>query len=247
MRWIDEFSRRAMFEPPWWAIVLNPHFLSRRALAKAMLGACPELGGKVLDVGCGIQPYRQLLTSATSVAGLELDTPENRLNKQADVYYDGHRIPFEAGSFDGVLCNQVLEHVFDPASFLLEIARVIAPGGKLILSVPFVWPEHERPFDARRFTSHGLEDLLLRTGFERTQHRKLVGGWGAIFALAAESINTLLADVPRLVRILARIGLITPLNLAGALGSACSGADPQLYLDNFVVAHRKKDGKLVEL
>ena len=73
-----------------------------------------------------------------------------------------------------MLCNQVLEHVFNPQEFLGELGRVLARGGRLLLTVPFVWDEHEQPFDYARYSSFGLKALLEQHGFRVLQHRKLL-------------------------------------------------------------------------
>jgi SAM-dependent methyltransferase len=228
-----------MFNPPWWAIFLNPHFLPRRALASAMRNSAGHLQGKVLDVGCGMQPYRALLTGATSVTGLELDTAENRAGKQADVFYSGTTLPFESASFDSVLCNQVLEHVPSPEAFLAELIRVLRPDGILVLSVPFIWPEHEQPNDSQRFTSFGLAARLDRVGFEVIQQTKLVGGGGVVMALLADRINGQLSHFPAFVRIGLRAVLICPISVLGILLSAFASKDPSLFLDNFVTARKR--------
>ena len=68
-------------------------------------------------------------------------------NKHADRSYDGKTFPFSDGEFDAVLTSEVLEHVFNPDEFLSEINRVLRDDGVLLLTVPFVWDEHEQPFD----------------------------------------------------------------------------------------------------
>ena len=67
-----------------------------------------------------------------------------RQRGEADYFYDGQSFPFKGGSFDVVLTNQVLEHVFNPDVFLSEIHRVLTPDGVLLLTVPFLWDEHEQ-------------------------------------------------------------------------------------------------------
>ncbi len=65
--------------------------------------------------------------------------------KVADKYFDGIHIPYEDNVFDGVLCTQVLEHVVDIDLLLAECNRVIRLGGSLVVSVPFLYSEHEQP------------------------------------------------------------------------------------------------------
>lgn len=77
-----------------------------------------------------------------------------------DMFYNGITFPIDSCSIDGVICTQVLEHVANPESLISEIERVLKPGGKLILTVPFLWQQHEKPYDFTRFTSFGLRRLL---------------------------------------------------------------------------------------
>jgi ubiquinone/menaquinone biosynthesis C-methylase UbiE len=72
----------------------------------------------------------------------------------------------EDGSFDSVVCTQVLEHVSDPRKVLDEIFRVLRPGGKALLSVPQCNELHEEPADFYRYTRFGIRALAERCGFE---------------------------------------------------------------------------------
>src|SRR3546814_13294445 len=76
----------------------------------------------MLDVGCGTKPYRELFELEEYI-GLEIDSPSARTQSRADYFYDGKKFPFEAEIFNSVLCNQVLEHVFNPDDFLQEVDR----------------------------------------------------------------------------------------------------------------------------
>jgi hypothetical protein len=64
-------------------------------------------------IGMFVNPYYNLFSSDEYI-GLEVDTPENRKNKKADVFYDGKRIPFPDSYFDWVISTEVFEHVFNP-------------------------------------------------------------------------------------------------------------------------------------
>lgn len=235
---MNSWIATAQFCAPWWALPINPAFLPRRALWRAMTEAAPLIHGRLLDVGCGSKPYRKLFPQVEDYLGLELDTPENRLNKQADLYYDGNHFPLANASCDALLCNQVLEHVFRQDAFLEEMMRVLRPGGILILTVPFLWPEHEQPHDCLRYTSFGLRNRLELVGLSIERQEKLTRGGGAICALLADRLNTLLRPAPRLLRLLGRAGLVAPLSLLGWLLAATAPADSELYLDNFVICRK---------
>lgn len=232
-----------MFRAPWWSLPINPHFLPRRALHRAMAETGSEFSGRVLDAGCGLQPYRHLLPNSVEIVGLESGAVGNSTNKRADVLYDGLRFPFADSSFQGVLCNQVLEHVFTPEEFLREIHRVLAPGGRLVLTVPFIWPEHEQPWDSQRYTSFGLCELLRRCDLEPNCQRKLVCGFAAIAAITADRVNSGLRPLPRPMRLIVRALLVTPLSLVGwMLVVLFDNRDHALYLDNLIVARRPATG-----
>ena len=113
---MSEFLNRLLFRPGLLGLVGNPFYLNRSALYRFVAGRVDRLQGRVLDVGCGTQPYRHLLPTAEYV-GLEYDTPVARERNMADRYYRGTSFPCANGEFDGVLASEVLEHVFAPTSF----------------------------------------------------------------------------------------------------------------------------------
>lgn len=156
---------------------LNPYWIELRWLRRSVEFLAPHAGGDVLDVGCGERPYDELFRPhVTRYVGLEYPpvadnlVPEiwdmlDRIRGIVDVFGDGQRMPFAGDSFDTVVALEVLEHVRNPDACLAEIDRVLRPGGHLLLTVPFVAPLHQLPFDYLRFTPGGLEALLERHGF----------------------------------------------------------------------------------
>jgi SAM-dependent methyltransferase len=116
-------------------------------------------GLRVLDVGCGERPYEPLLARAIEVIGF--DVPGN---EHADLHGSVDAIPVDEGSFDVVLCLQVLEHVPDPAAAIRELRRVVRPGGRVLLSTHGVYPFHPNPEDLWRWTHQGLERLFRANG-----------------------------------------------------------------------------------
>jgi SAM-dependent methyltransferase len=94
-------------------------------------------------------------------------------------------IPLGDNSVDVVLCNQVLEHVIDPGKSVSEIFRILKPGGRFLGSVPHVSPIHLEPYDFRRYTAIGVEQLLRQAGFSQIS----VEGNGGVFSTAALMIS----------------------------------------------------------
>jgi SAM-dependent methyltransferase len=127
----------------------------------------PQTRGIVLDVGCGAQPYRSLIPAATTYIGI--DTVDANLhfgyNLPGARYFHGDVWPVEDGSVDFVLCTETLEHVPEPAVLLSQAFRCLAPGGTLLLTVPFSARWHFIPYDYWRFTPSGLDQLLTQAGF----------------------------------------------------------------------------------
>ena len=232
---LRRYIRSQEFSPGWLGAFFNPFCIARRALRREIAAASSELHGRLLDVGCGTQPYRELLSHCQYV-GLDIDSPRTRLLAVADAYYDGTRFPFDDASFDSVLCNQVLEHVFNPNEFVSEIRRVLSPNGRLLLTVPFVWDEHEQPWDYARYSSFGLRALLERNGFQILHQRKLVADFSLLFQLAiAYFYKVMRTGSPRLNLLLTAL-LFGPLSLLGMLVGKVLPKNGDLFLDQLVLA-----------
>ena len=114
----------------------------------------------MLDVGCGAKPYEPLFSRyAASYVGV--DPVEN---PRAELTGSVEDLPVGDGSFDVVLCNQVLEHCDNPRQAVSELRRVTAPGGRVLVSTHGVMAYHPSPTDYWRWTHAGLEKLFLDNG-----------------------------------------------------------------------------------
>jgi SAM-dependent methyltransferase len=116
-----------------------------------------EAHGDVLDVGAGAQPYRAIDVAVAGEA-FGYDLPDTE-------YFEGDRWPVEDASVDVVLATETLEHVPEPAVFLDEARRVLRPGGRIVLTVPFAARWHYIPHDYWRYTPSSLKNLLGAAGF----------------------------------------------------------------------------------
>lgn len=234
---IRRIETAQQFHPTLLGAFVNPFYLARKALWDAMVGLAGSARGRLLDVGCGTQPYR-ILFDVDEYIGLEVDSPNARANGTADIYYDGGSFPLPDAGFDTVVCSQVLEHVFNPDDFIDELRRVLVPGGRLILTVPFVWDEHEQPHDFARYSSFGLRALLERHGFRIIEHRKLLADFSVLCQLANAWIFKVMQDRGRLLNVLVTAVIMAPISLLGDGFASLLPKNEDLFLDQAVVAER---------
>ncbi len=133
-------------------------------------------GGKVLDAGAGESPYKVYFPHAHYV-GVDSAIGQARWDYSLlDVRADLLALPFRDLAFDLGISTQVLEHVREPKALLAELFRVLKPGGRLLLTAPQGWYEHQTPHDYFRFTSFALRYLLEKAGF-KVEELEPIGGY----------------------------------------------------------------------
>jgi len=151
---------QAMEESHFW-------FTGKRLLLHALLDRAGGARGRILDVGCGTGGI--LLSLAHDAAVVSVDYEELALRfcqekgLRAVVQGSALALPFAAGSFDGCVMFDVLEHVDDERALLAELRRVLRPGGRAVISVPafqMLWSRHDETFQHRRRYRRG--QLLAR-------------------------------------------------------------------------------------
>jgi SAM-dependent methyltransferase len=144
---------------------LLPHpDATRHAWVRARLAALPK-GHSLLDIGAGPQRYRAdcahlkyrsqdfaQYQSGGDGDGLQGGDGGDWFYGKLDYTGDAWSIPARAGSFDAVLCTEVLEHVARPRDTVLEMARLLRPGGVAIVTAPTDSIPHMTPY----YYSHGL-------------------------------------------------------------------------------------------
>jgi SAM-dependent methyltransferase len=125
----------------------------------------------VVDYGCADQPYRDLF--GTGVRYLGADLPGNP-DATIEIAPDGS-LPIDDGRVAAVVSSQVLEHVADPAFYLAECARVLRPGGKLLLSTHGIMVYHRDPVDYWRWTGEGLQRIVALAGLRIVRFEGVMG------------------------------------------------------------------------
>ena len=122
----------------------------------------PHLTGDILDVGCGESPYRFLLDAKhVSYRGIDIEDAAKFDRHNPDVTpFDGRWIPFADVTFDALVCTEVLEHVPDYPVLVSEFHRVLKPGGKGVISVPWSARVHYAPHDYFRYTPSTLRAMF---------------------------------------------------------------------------------------
>ncbi len=150
--------------------------------------------GTCLDIGCGDQPYRGLIESmGAKYESVDVEERTENVTYMSDIH-DMSDVPQEA--FDSAICLEVLEHVSNPFVAVGEIAKLLKPGGVLILSVPHLSRVHEAPHDYFRYTRYGIQSVLESNGFEILEMRPT----GALFSFLGHqwslAINSLFWSVP---------------------------------------------------
>ncbi len=157
--------------------ILHYQYLSTYKLhsdLKEILGSVSA--ENILDLGCGDKPYKKFVLSFNKYIGADIYS-----GKYVDVVLDNPTsLPFEDNKFDFILSTQVFEHVED-LKLLSQVHRVLKRDGRFLISVPFLYHIHDQ-YDYRRFTKLGLNNILLKHGFEVIEIRK-EGGIGSTLSI----------------------------------------------------------------
>jgi SAM-dependent methyltransferase len=138
-----------------WSPIKDYLFLVHRLLEDTARRHLHEFSGRVLDLGCGDAPYRELLGPGAVHIGVDrLALPGVRVRAGIE------ELPFADGSFDAALCTEVIELSPQPWKVIAELGRVLKPGGRLYLTAPFDWHLLNPPHDYFRFAPSGVRAMM---------------------------------------------------------------------------------------
>jgi|WetSurMetagenome_2_1015567.scaffolds.fasta_scaffold49146_3 SAM-dependent methyltransferase len=173
----------------------------RREFVAGFLQGLPQ-NTSLLDVGAGTQKYRQFCSHLkySSQDFAQYDGKGDGVGFQSgswdiphtDIISDITSIPIDDSAFDAAICTDVLEHVPDVYSALLELNRVVKPGGQILITVPSQCDAHQTPY----FFSGGYSAYLFKkvfsehkvtveyeSGYFETVDQKLGLGFGVLVNL----------------------------------------------------------------
>lgn len=155
---------------------MHPRGLAHIELLRIIKLEGDKLCGTLIDIGCGKKPYKKDLPHIHTYIGIDLPDSMHGLSN-VDIVGDSMHLPLANEIADSILCTEVLEHTPYPQNALKEISRVLKPGGKLLLTVPFSEQLHEEPYDFFRFTPYSLQLLLSQSGLKILRMHRRGGAW----------------------------------------------------------------------
>ena len=178
------YSRLIFGTPPLFSI-FAPEYFHVRAICQFVTNSLKSISTReyILDVGCGDQRYRKYVSEDNFYIGMDDAHSGSKCYYSGgvlDIIGDIRAIPLQSNSIDCILCTEVLEHVNDTTRALREVSRVLRDPGLLIITVPFIFPEHNSPNDFYRFTMGGIRFVCEQAGLKIDKRVKL-GGLGTVF------------------------------------------------------------------
>ena len=237
---LNSYYLQQRFFPGIGSIFINPFYFIRKRLVDKITILAPQLNGKLLDFGCGAKPYKALFKNVESYIGVDIEDEghHDHTNENIDVYYDGNTIPFDNETFDSILTSEVLEHVPDIDKTLKDLIRVLKPNGKILITVPFVWQEHEMPYDFRRLTVTGLKKHLTDNDLEIITEEKTGHYIEVVTQLWMTYVRSLIYVNNKYINLILNVIFIFPACASGLLLSCIFHKKRELYFNSIILAQK---------
>jgi SAM-dependent methyltransferase len=154
----------------------------RTAVSRFVESVAPSVpaGAVIIDAGAGEAWYKPLFSHARYI-GLDYAVGDAAWDySKLDVVCDLHVVPLKTNSVSFALCTQTLEHVQQPHTVLTELSRILAPGGTLFCSLPFIGDaHHQEPHDFFRYTRYAVDYLFKMAGFTNVEVTP-IGGYNTL-------------------------------------------------------------------
>lgn len=150
---------------------------------------------KVLDVGCGAQPFRQIFEEKNCIYyGLDIvDQTEGKTDFICQIDEVLPRAILQLGGFEFILCSEVLEHVADWDTAFANFEQLLSVKGTLLITCPHFYQLHEEPYDFWRPTPHAISHFAAKHNMIVREFIKGGSAW--------DVLGTLLANIESLTAI----------------------------------------------
>ncbi len=148
--------------------------------------------GKLIDLGCGKVPLFQAYSHLVSDIFCADRDDDQHLLCHVDLICDlGSPLPIKDEEFNTIILSDVLEHIPQPEMLWSEMSRVMKPGGKILLNVPFLYWLHEQPHDYLRYSRYSLERYTNRSGLKLILLQPLGGSLEVLTDLIAKHLQAI--------------------------------------------------------
>ena len=232
-------SQKMNFHPTLLGFFFNPYFLLRYNLYNNIENIAKDIKGNLLDFGCGSKPYQNLFF-VDEYVGVDIEVSGHKHNdSKVDFYYNGKVLPFKSETFDNVFSSEVFEHLFNIDEILCEINRVLKNDGYLLFTTPFVWEEHEVPYDFGRYAIFGMEHILKKNGFSIVKQKKSTDYISTIIQLFISYLYQVI-PLPSKIKRLLNPFIIMPFTLIGIVLSYLLPNNHRLFINHVILAQKNK-------
>jgi SAM-dependent methyltransferase len=182
-------ERKGSYTPVWAAEEFIVPLLGQTIEQLLKDWAVPGMAfSKALDIGCGEQPFRNHLESLGYLY-IGFDINQNMSQTVQVIGAIDQSLPLDLlslGSFHFILITEVMEHVADWNQAFCNIAALLTPQGRVLITCPHFYPLHEEPHDFWRPTLHALRYFGTRVGLKEVYAASLGDTWAVLGTLMGE-------------------------------------------------------------
>lgn len=221
------------------AIFLNPSFIARKAILDWIKKYSGFLEWRLVDLWCWSKPYREYITVEEYIwVDVEISWHDHA-NEQIDVFYDWKKLPFDDNSIDSILSTQTFEHIKYLNIVMNDLHRILKSWWYMLVTLPFIWWEHEQPYDFRRYTTFWITHELEEIWFEVIELEKSSTTIITITQLLVNYFRTISTWFPKIIKLIIQILFLGPITISWYLFSFVLPYNDDLYLDNIILVRKK--------
>lgn len=163
--------------------IIHPQWISNIQHLKRLKSLSTINSSLILDIGSGDSDIENYLGDNNKLVKIDYPNTNIKYQNKPTIFATASILPIKSSSIDKIFLFEVIEHLEDVNAAFKEAHRVLKPSGTIYISVPFTYPLHDLPYDFRRYTPKGLENILTRNGFSIQSIKKYPSNWASILYL----------------------------------------------------------------